>query len=125
MVVGKARRLVIVIRTKNALQRVDVKRRGERAVLQRLRYDVPRRAVPLQLDDDHVALAIHAKQVDGPAKVGSNLTSDDQNPLVFENPLRVGLQPLLEDGFLMLDLEWQLLVLLEPAVGLNAKDSHV
>ena len=84
----------------------------------------PRRAVSLQLDDDHVPLAIYTKQVDEPAEVGADLTPDEQNPPVFQNLVRVGLQPRFEDGFLMIYFERQLFVLREIAVRANAEDSH-
>ncbi len=60
-----------------------------------------------------------------PPKVGSDLTPDDQNPTVFKNTVGVGLQPLLKDGFLVIDLEQQPLVLGESAVSSNAEYSHV
>ena len=66
--------------------------------------------VPLQLDHDHVALAVHAKQVDRLAEVGRNLAPDDQKRTVFENPARGGFQPLLKVGLGMIGLERQLLV---------------
>ena len=49
---------------------------------------------------------------------------DDQKRTVFENPARVGFQPLLEVGLGMIGLERQVLVFREPAVRLNAEDSH-
>ena len=100
MMIAQTERPVLFMHAKNAFECVDVEPRGERGVFQRLRHHVPRCAVSLQLDDNYVPLAIYAQQVDDPAKVGTDLTSDDQNPPVFEDPVGVGLQPLLEDGFL-------------------------
>ena len=43
-----------------------------------------RRAVPLQLNHDHIPLAVYTKQVDRLAEVGWDLTPDDQKRTVFE-----------------------------------------
>ena len=111
------------IHPEDALQRIDIEPSGERGVLERLRDHVPRRAVPFQLDHDCIPLAIYPKQVDACPEVGSDLAPDDQNLSIFKNPVGVGLQPLLKDGFLMIHLERQLLVLGEFAVRSNAKDA--
>ena len=58
--------------SENALQGVHVEPCGERSVFQCLCDHIPRRAVSLQLDDDHVPLAIYAKQVDEPSEVGAD-----------------------------------------------------
>ena len=71
--------------TEDTLQRVHVETCGERSVFERLRDHNSRRAVSLQLDDDHVPLVIYAKQVDEPSQVGADLTPDDQNPPVLKN----------------------------------------
>ena len=125
VVVCETQGLVALISAEDVLQRIDVEPHCERRVLERLSNDVTGRAAPLQLDDYDVPPVIYAKQVDDAAEVGSHLAADDQNPLVFKNPVGIGLQPFLEDGFLVLDLKGQLLVLRESAVRLNAEDSHV
>ena len=94
-------------------------------MFERLCYDVSRGAVPLQLHYDHVPLAVHAKQVDGFAEVGRDLPPDDQKRTIFENPVRVGFQPLLKDGFLVTGLERHPPVLREPALRSNAEYSHL
>ena len=95
-----------------------------RRVFERLRDHVARRAISLQFNDHRVPLAVHADEVDESPEVGSDLAPDDQDPPIFENPVGIGLQPLLEDRFFMLDLDRQPLVLGEPAVRPNAEDSH-
>ena len=50
---------------------------------------------------------------------------DDQKRTIFENPVRIGLQPLLEAGLRVIGLERSLLVFRELAVRPNAEDSHI
>ena len=122
MLLGKPQWFVGAIQ--DALQRGRVELRGKRGVLERLGYHIPRRAVPLQFDHDHIPLAVDTKQVDRLAEVGWDLAPDDQKRTVFENPARVGLQPPLKDGFPMVGLERHRFVFSKLAVRFDAEDSH-
>ena len=61
VLLGKPQWFVGAILTEDALQRGRVKLRGKR---EHLGYHVPRRAVPLQRDHDHIPLAVDNKQVE-------------------------------------------------------------
>ena len=70
VLLGKPLWFIGAILAEDALQRGRVELRGKRGVLERLGYHVPRRAVPLQLDNDHIPLAVYTEQVDRLAEVG-------------------------------------------------------
>ena len=73
----------------DTLQCVDIEPCSKRSVFEGLRDDVPRRAVPLQFDDNTFPPRSIPRRVNEPTEVGSDLPPDDQNPPVFKNPVGI------------------------------------
>ena len=60
-----------------------------------------------------------------PRNVGLDLTTNDHDPITFQNAVRVVLKPFLQDALLMVSLERQPLVLRELVIRPDAEHSHV
>jgi hypothetical protein len=66
---------------------------------------IPGSAVPFEFNDNHVAPPVEAEQIHEAVEVGCHLPADDEDLVIIQESIRIGLQPLLQHHLLVLQVE--------------------